>query len=252
MTSGRLSSTSGRLSSRYGAIALALVLALAVLLFAAWLFNPSTPADDSVEAGFARDMSEHHAQAVDMSLTVLQSSQDKDIDVLSYDIATTQSNQIGRMQSWLIDWELPIAGDGTRMEWMVSDDGSMAGHHDMSALETADEGYSGMTMGSQGTPGQPDYRAMPGMATLGELKQLRAAEGEKAEIIYLQLMITHHLAGVDMAQAALDTASDQHVTDLAQAMVNGQESEIRLMWDLLELRDAEPREDLEALGYAQG
>ncbi|MBW8172048.1 DUF305 domain-containing protein [Ornithinimicrobium sp. Arc0846-15] len=241
--------TSTIMRSRFAPIALAGALAIAVLLFAAWLFNPSTPDNDSVEAGFARDMAEHHAQAVDMSLIMLSESDSDDIGFLTYDIATTQSNQIGRMQSWLIEWDLPLAGDGTRMEWMVQDNGSMAGHHDMSALESADSGYTGMSMANEGTPGESDYRAMPGMATLGEMEKLRNAEGEDAEILYLQLMITHHLAGVDMAQAALDTAADQEVTDLAQAMVNGQESEIYLMWDYLDARDAEPREDLAALGY---
>jgi uncharacterized protein (DUF305 family) len=220
------------------AVAVALVVALAVLAF--FLLRPQTPGDDSVEAGFARDMSEHHGQAVQMSLVAIQASDSTDIDVLAYDIATAQSNQLGQMEAWLRAWDLPQARDGARMAWMEAVDGEHTQHE-----ETDDTEASAQTAG----PGDPDYRPMPGMATQTELDELAAAEGEAAEVLYLQLMTTHHLAGVRMAQAALDGAGDAEVRRLAQAMVNGQSSEVRLMASMLAERDAEPREDLAALGY---
>ncbi|MBA2694370.1 MAG: DUF305 domain-containing protein [Actinobacteria bacterium] len=197
------------------------------------------PADDSVEAGFARDMSEHHAQAVAMSMEVIQDSESKDIDVLAYDIATSQSNQIGRMQGWLEQWGLGSARSGDRMEWMPDST-------DMT-METDGDTAMGGTM-SSGEPGSPDYRAMPGMASLAEMDELGATSGEQAEVLFLQMMITHHVAGVEMAQAAVDEADDPQVVQLAQAMVAGQQSEIDLMVSMLADRDAEPREDLADLG----
>src|SRR4051794_22321863 len=65
-----------------------------------------TPGDNSPEAGFLRDMSTHHAQAVEMSMIVHQKSTDPEIVYLADDIALTQQGQIGYMQSWLRNWHL--------------------------------------------------------------------------------------------------------------------------------------------------
>ncbi len=223
-----------RLPNRYAVVA-AVSAVVAALIAALIAISGGGESGDNFDAGFARDMGEHHAQAVDMSLIVLQASDSQDVDVLAYDIATTQSNQIGRMQSWLVDWDLPQARTEPRMAWMP--EGSMT---------MDDMGMDGM---SDAAPGSPDYRAMPGMASLAEMENLRAADTTKAEILYLQLMTTHHLAGVEMAQAAVEEGQDPDVVDLAQAMVNGQRSEVKLMSDMLEARGANPREDLAALGY---
>ena len=211
----------------------AVVVAMVLGVLGGWLiFGQTSPDTDSVEAGFARDMSEHHAQAVDMSLIALQASDERNIDVLAYDIATTQSTQIGTMKGWLAQWDVPLARSGTRMEWMPADD--MA---DMTGMGEQDD----MPAAS---PGAPDYRSMPGMATTAQMEQLRTATSTEAEVLYLQLMITHHIAGVDMAQAAVDSATTAEVTQLAATMVNGQRSEIDLMTELLAERGAVPQESM--------
>ena len=201
-------------------LAVAAVIALVLGTLLGWMaFAPRHPGDGSAEAGFARDMSEHHAQAVEMSLLVMQRSEDSSIRTLTYDIATSQANQIGQMEGWIRQWGLPMARPGDRMEWMGGHEG-----HDMAMAD--------------------DGSAMPGMATPAEMDRLRAAEGEQAEILFLQLMTTHHLAGVDMAQAAVDLVEDPEVDRMARAMALAQASEIDLMTELLADRDSAPREDL--------
>lgn len=209
-------------------LAVASVIALVLGTLVGWVaFAPHHPGTHSAEAGFARDMSEHHLQAVEMSLLVLGRSDSADVDTLAYDIASAQANQIGQMEAWLRAWGLPTARPDARMTWMEGHE-THADHGDME-------------MG----PGAPK---MPGMASAEEMQQLRDAEGEEAEILFLQLMITHHISGVDMAQAAVDLADDPEVVRIAQAMVNAQQSEIDLMTDMLADRDAEPREDLTEMG----
>nr|WP_306239103.1 DUF305 domain-containing protein [Ornithinimicrobium cryptoxanthini] len=188
-----------------------------------WLvFADSTPGDDSAEAGFARDMTEHHAQAVEMSLQVIHTTDDQDIRTLATDIASTQGNQMGQMEGWIRTWDLPMAASGERMAWMADvegyDDHSMAEHDATGAM-------------------------MPGMATSAQMEELRSLEGEAADILYLQLMTTHHIAGIDMAQAALDAGVEDEVQRLSAAMVNGQEAEIALMTDMLHARDAQTLEE---------
>lgn len=199
------------------------ILALLVGTLLGWLvFARPAPGDDSVSAGFARDMIEHHAQAVEMSLEVIDSTDDQQIRTLATDIASTQGNQTGQMEGWIRTWELPMARPGERMEWMAHLEG-----HDHGAME------EGMAAGA----------VMPGMATPEQMEQLRSLEGEEADILYLQLMTTHHIAGVDMAQAALDGGVDGEVRRLATAMVNGQESEIDLMTNMLHARGAQTLEE---------
>lgn len=216
----------------FGAPALAAVTVVALCLgvLLGWLaFGAGRPGEDSAEAGFARDMSEHHAQAVQMSQLVMQRTEDEDVRRLAVDIDNNQNFERGMMAGWLAQWDLPRARTGERMTWM----GEHGDGHDMADLPA-------------GVP-------MPGMASPSELEELTQAQGRQAEVLYLQLMTTHHISGVEMAQAALDLASDEDVRAAAQRMVDAQAGEIALMTQMLAERDAEPREDVSAwLGDGSG
>ncbi len=76
------------------------------------------PGEGSAEAGFARDMIVHHAQAVQMAEIVRDRTQSDDMRLLAADISLTQQAQIGIMQGWLQVWGLPISGAEPAMAWM--------------------------------------------------------------------------------------------------------------------------------------
>ncbi|BFU42637.1 DUF305 domain-containing protein [Krasilnikovia sp. MM14-A1004] len=162
-----------------------------------------TPGDDSVEAGFLRDMSTHHAQAVEMSMIAHANSTNPEIVTLAGDIALTQHGQIGYMQAWLRDWGLSPTSSQQPMAWMPNSAGSVV---------------NGL---------------MPGMATPEAIATLRKATGKDLDIQYLTLMRKHHLGGIHMAQEALRLSDDEDVTWLAQTMVASQQGEINLIDDLL-------------------
>lgn len=187
-------------------LVLFLLAALAVLVgllgYWAGLNQSSGPGEDSADVGFARDMMIHHAQAVNMATLIRERTDDVDLRQLALDIMLTQQAQIGQMQGWLTAWGYPIARTEPAMAWM----------------------------------GMPVSGLMPGMATPEQLNQLRSLEGRDAEALFLELMIHHHRSGVDMAEAAVNRASRPEVRALAQAMVEGQLSEIDFMQTLLELR----------------
>ncbi|HEY1177752.1 MAG TPA: DUF305 domain-containing protein [Phytomonospora sp.] len=179
-------------------ITLALAVVLALLVGAAvgmTLTKPASYADDSAEAGFARDMIGHHAQAVNMGMMEYRNGEDPDMRRFGYDIGLTQQAQIGIMQTWLSDWGLDPTSTEPAMEWM---DGEM----------TLVDGR------------------MPGMASPEDLAALDAARGKESDVLFAQLMIQHHLGGVHMADAVLARTDDTRVTHLAQVMKNGQQSEI--------------------------
>jgi uncharacterized protein (DUF305 family) len=172
-----------------------------------------TPSDNSAEAGFARDMIVHHANAVTMAIMLRDHTDDDDMRQIALDIMLTQQAQIGQMQGWLQVWGLPIAPGGPQMAWM----------------------------------GMPTEDLMPGMATEEDLEALSALEGVDADILFLNLMIPHHQAGVDMAEAVLQRTDRPEVVTLAQAIVTAQQNEITLMRDLLEQKGAESSEEIDSM-----
>lgn len=174
--------------------------------------STTTPGDASVDAGFARDMQRHHAQAVEMSALILETSRDPEIRTLARDILLTQQQQIGQMYGWLDLWDLPQTAERPAMSWM--DDPNMPGH-DMASM--AD------------TP-------MPGMASDADVARLAAATGERADRLYLQLMIPHHQGALGMAMAAAKTAQEPQVRALAQSMWTSQTAELKVLRTMLAAR----------------
>lgn len=177
------------------------------------------PGDASPEAGFARDMGVHHAQAVEMADIVRDRTSDPEVRYLAIDIALGQQAQIGQMQGWLAVWGLPARGVEPQMTWMG---------HEMAS----------------GT-------LMPGMAALDELALLRDAPSDKVDAVFLQLMIRHHRGGVDMAEGVLSRTRQPEVRSLAQVIVDGQTAEITAMSDLLRRKGAViPGEQSAGMGIA--
>jgi uncharacterized protein (DUF305 family) len=63
---------------------------------------------------------------------------------------------------------------------------------------------------------------------------------EQADVLFLQLMIAHHRAGVAMARMARALTNVGVVDRLAATMVTGQQNEIAQMTQLLAQRGATP------------
>jgi uncharacterized protein (DUF305 family) len=71
--------------------------------------------------------------------------------------------------------------------------------------------------------------AQPGMATPQQMDELAAATGDDLDDLFTSLMIEHHQGGIHMAQYAADHGHESAITDLADAIVTTQESEIAEM-----------------------
>lgn len=174
--------------------------------------RPGTPSAGSADAGFARDMAVHHQQAVEMSFIVRDRTTDPEVRRLAYDIAQTQANQRGMLLGWLDLWGLPKVSADPPMTWM---------------------GMGDMAAGKDGA-------LMPGMATNSQMKKLGELSGRQAEVFYLQLMTAHHKGGIHMAEGCVARCTVGVEKRLAQGMVDGQRSEIKLMADMLKERGATP------------
>ncbi|PXW29928.1 UNVERIFIED_CONTAM: uncharacterized protein (DUF305 family) [Williamsia faeni] len=195
--------------------------------------DSNKPAADSAAVGFSQDMIRHHQQAVEMATLELYGGSDPQVRSLAYDILTSQVNQIGQMQSWLARWDYPIDNPGEPMAWMT-DHGS-GHHHDGSDHAGSTEPSMDMDMSASGVP-------MPGMATTEEMNQLRSLQGSELDLYFLQLMLRHHQGGIEMMEYAVepDHVSEDYVRNLAQQMINVQESESETMTKMIESRGAAP------------
>jgi uncharacterized protein (DUF305 family) len=225
---GDASSASTRRLVGIAAIALTVVIAVCAGALIGNRLAGDQPSTDSVEAGFARDMQVHHAQAVEMSYAVTLATDDDEVRQIAFDILTSQQGQIGRMAGWLVDWDLSPHSPEPVMAWMSSDAGD---GHDMEGMDHSGDGDD---------TAEDDGALMPGMATDAEMQQLRESSGRRAEILFLQLMVDHHRGGVDMAAYAAEHASDDEVALFADQVATGQAADIRAMNDMLVERGAEP------------
>jgi uncharacterized protein (DUF305 family) len=192
---------------RFGAVALTIAVAVGLLIgYAAGWLGPRlrTPADDSVEAGFTRDMIVHHAQAVELGFIGFQRATDPDVRQLAIDIAATQQGEIGMMHAWLGAWGLDPTGSDPAMAWMPPD-----------MRDLGDDGL------------------MPGMADAGEMTRLRQATGKDLDILVVQLMTRHHLGGLHMIDAVLAASDRSEVVRAARTMKNVQRTEMANLNHLL-------------------
>ncbi|MDL2343933.1 DUF305 domain-containing protein [Deinococcus sp. MIMF12] len=184
--------------TRRPALLAAFALAAAALLAAALALTSrsGTPAESSPEVRFVREMTQHHAQAVDMATRLRGRTQDRTLSSLTLDIVLSQQEQIGQMRGWLTLWGLPWGGKG------------------MSA----------------------EHARMMGMATPEELNQLDTLPVADAEAHFLRLMIRHHQGALAMVEPALGDRIRPEVRTLARQIQATQGGEIRLMEDLLARR----------------
>lgn len=218
--------------SRGARIAVVVAAAVAIVLVAVAAFSigrlstlaEPTPSDTSAEAGFARDMQVHHQQGVELAMIIRDLTDDPDVRLLGYDIATTQAQQAGQMYGWLAEWNLSQRGSEPSMTWMTRPAEAGAGHASHDAGETHAH-----------VAGEP----MPGLATPEQIAALEGLEGRAAEVMFLELMIAHHQGAVEMADAALERSTNDVVVDLSTSIVASQQAEIDLMNDMLAERGAE-------------
>jgi uncharacterized protein (DUF305 family) len=173
----------------------ALVAGLLLAPLAPWA--ASTPGEQSAEAGFARDMRAHHAQAVAMSVLAFDRTQDPEVRAVAMDIATSQQAQIGTMGAWLEEWGLRPSGTELPMAW--------TGHP------------------------VPAGERMPGMASAEEMSELSQARGDAFDRMWAGLMHTHHSGGLPMTEAVIARTDREPVRALAEGMRNSQSAELSVL-----------------------
>jgi hypothetical protein len=156
----------------------------------------STPTLNAVDRGFLVDMSDHHDQAVELSLYELANGQDPVALDFATEVVMQQRQELGQMA-------------------MVMD------QHDV-VRPDLDLGRSAMGWMDMGSP----LSDMPGWAQQDDIQALRDARGTAADVLFLQLMQAHHRGGAHMADFAAQGGIDPELGALAGRMARNQRIEV--------------------------
>jgi len=147
---------------------------------------------------FVQMMIPHHAQAIEMSDTVLaKDGVDERVVELAQRIKDAQQPEIDQMTGWLEDWgaEVPDTSMGS-MEGM-------------------------------------DHGGMGGMMPEEDMQALEDADGATASRLFLEQMVQHHTGAIEMAQTEVADGQDPVAVELAQKIAADQQAEITEMQDIL-------------------
>jgi uncharacterized protein (DUF305 family) len=150
------------------------------------------------EAEFLRNMSLHHAQAVDMAEWAEVYAATPEVRALAAQIEAVQEREIAVMKRW-------IRGAGARA--MTSDRGVL----------------------------HSSEHAMPGMLPRHQMAQLAQARGLEFDRLFLRLMIEHHQGAVIMVEQLLEVSQGDHaraLLNLTRGIVLLQNAEIEKMQTL--------------------
>jgi uncharacterized protein (DUF305 family) len=191
----------GGLAARFGPLTplrvVALVVAVAFLAAAVGWAVAERNRDplNEVDVGFMQDMGYHHDQAVQMSLLLLAKDDvPRELRSFAQEFIIDQRFEQGLFNGILDRFGHPAEPGPEVMGWM---------------------GMAPMPRDS-----------MEGLATDEQMEELRAAEGDDAQSLFIALMTEHHLAGLHMADWAARHGEDPTVRNVARAMVRTQRSEV--------------------------
>lgn len=175
-----------------------------------------------VDVGFSQHMVWHHSQAVEIA-KIIQRRASAQSKLLAEQISTHQLMEMGEMKGWLQIWNAPILSTSTSMDWVFKNPNAK---WNMSPV------FLDLCRSAPG--------GQPGVATIDELTQLRSATGKKLDILFLQLMLRHHMSALPMARYAKENAETPVVRSTAAKIIDEQRQEIHAMRTLLKQLGAEP------------
>ncbi|NLE81759.1 MAG: DUF305 domain-containing protein [Rhodococcus sp.] len=164
----------------------------------------SSTAHNQADVAFLQMMYPHHEQAVEMAAMVDGRTTNEQIIDLASEIEAAQGPEMEQMTALLEQFGEPApTGTGHSMDM--------------------DHG------GGHGEDG-----GMSGMMSEGEMTELANMSGAEFDTMWLEMMIVHHQGAIDMAETELAAGENTEAKDMANAIVDVQQSEITTMQDLLQ------------------
>ena len=164
---------------------------------------------NDADVAFARDMVQHHAQAVAMVDLTRGRDLDPEVAQLAEGIRDAQVPEIETFSDWLGDWDEEVPPT------MLDHANAGHGSGDMSeTMEDMDD-------------------AMPGMMSGADMDALQDAGAGDFQTMWLEMMIEHHEGAVEMARTEQEDGRYRPAVELAAEIEESQGVEIETMRGLL-------------------
>ncbi|MDQ0948546.1 uncharacterized protein (DUF305 family) [Streptomyces phaeochromogenes] len=142
---------------------------------------------NETDVDFAREMIQHHRQALDMADSRASS---QEVKGLATKIKGAQDPEIKTMSGWLTAWGEEVPED------MAGMDG-----HDMTS-------------------------EMPGMMSSEDMDKLEKPSGAAFDTMFLEMMVKHHEGAIEMAETEKKGGKDDAAQKLADDVITAQTAEI--------------------------
>lgn len=120
------------------------------------------------DVSFAKEMIQHHRQAVQMADLAADRASSQEVKDLATKIKGAQDPEIKTMSGWLTSWGEEVPADMSGMEG-----------HDMGDMSSD----------------------MPGMMSSEDMDKLEKASGAEFDKMFLEMMVKHHEGAVEMADS---------------------------------------------------
>lgn len=216
---------------RLGALGTAAVLAL-LLTFAPTVSTPGRaqmgpmmgpPLDqltgDEFDKAFMRQMTMHHAMAVEMAKPTAGKATHSELKELAQTIIDDQTREIAQMRSWAKEWYgLEIADPMVLMDQMMG----RGGHMNMPGMQ---QSGTGLPM-QEGMP-MHDMAQMAMLHDMSMMESLEKLPPARLQVVFMSQMVPHHQSAIEMARLVPDRAAHQELKELAKTIVDSQSSESR-------------------------
>ena len=155
----------------------------------------STEHNDA-DVTYAQMMTIHHEGALEMAELATRQADSDDVKDVAATIEAAQGPEIALMQSWLTSWGEPLEPSG----------------------------HAGMDHGGMDMDGKSQEDVMA---------ELQKKTGTDFDDQFLSSMIAHHEGAVVMSKEELTAGNNPEAIDLAQLIIDAQQSEISQMQQLL-------------------
>ncbi|XVH33322.1 DUF305 domain-containing protein (plasmid) [Haloferacaceae archaeon DSL9] len=179
-----------------------------------------TPSEDSefnvADVLFMRMMIMHHERAIEMAeLTPTRTDRQELLD-LGQEIMEKQEAEIDLMCDWLDEAEVAGCDEVGGMTPRKMED--MMSEGDMEGMMSEEQ------MGEMMPHGRGEH-----VMTHDDKRQLRRAENDEFDCLFVEHMITHHEGAIMMAERIPEAGESQRVADLAEDIITDQQEEISTM-----------------------
>lgn len=153
--------------------------------------------NNETDVAFAQRIITHHRQAVQLSDLALDRAQGSEVLALADDISAAHGREIQALTAALEAWDADVPADDTP------------------------------------TAGADELAGLAEVMSLEQMTELQTASGPDFDQLFLRVMVDHHEGAVAMAESELDDGQNPTAQQLAQAIVDRQETEIDRMQELL-------------------